>query len=243
MVIEIYLTLLFMVFCMYVIRTLTTTYETTGNTEEALEQIAEYRTYCINQWISLLAFWLKIEVQGDEIKCTAPAFNQTLVTFLKDNLQIDALFDWECQQMVVESTVYTDCGDYATHKELFNIEDYMLKTEELYAFVSRAKDEYTEFHDLTKEDVLTLTKQLKAISTPYADQKEAQEHFFDTMAELMLMMRRKKFRTNRPLVNIYANLVSYLWSEYSEEFMAFLGAEEKPEENQPTESENIEGNE
>ena len=39
-----------------------------GDQEAILQSIAEYRTYIINQWLSLLAFWLGIKVDEAQTK-------------------------------------------------------------------------------------------------------------------------------------------------------------------------------
>lgn len=226
MFINIYLFILCGTFGLIVFKTFFTTYETTGDTESALEQITEYRMGLVNQWISLLGFWLKVEIGKDDVKCASPAFNQTLITFLKDNLEFNALFDWSHKRMVLESNAYSTKGNYNSRKKTFRLANHMLSTDKLYKFVMKAKDEYLEYQELSADDVTLLTQQIKAISTPYGDENEAKEQFFTTMAELMILMRRKKCRRNRDLVNVYANLVHYLWRQHGEQFLEFLKDEE-----------------
>ena len=57
-------------------------------TEEGLNLISEYRTYIVNQWICLLAFWCGIKVEDAKTKLVAPGLNQNGIYFFYQNLEV-----------------------------------------------------------------------------------------------------------------------------------------------------------
>ena len=46
---------------------------------ELLQHIAEYRSYMVNQWVCLLAFWFNIKPEDAQTKLLCPAPNQNAV--------------------------------------------------------------------------------------------------------------------------------------------------------------------
>lgn len=219
---------------------------------ELLQHIAEYRSYMVNQWVCLLAFWFNIKPEDAQTKLLCPAPNQNAVYFFHENIEVYTFFSWNDNTMEVKTSVFDEDDGYISHNQVFRIANGSLETDRLFDFISQAKKEHYGYYDLSADDVITITKQLKLL--PEDKDKDAVKlQYFDTMAEFMIMMRQKKNRSNRKLFKTYIGLVHFLWQNYSEEFLKyldmteeqFLNIEKDDEELSDIKenSENIEGNE
>ena len=219
---------------------------------ELLQHIAEYRSYMVNQWICLLAFWFNIKPEDAQTKLLCPSPNQNAVYFFHENIEVYAFFNWNSNMMEVKTSVFNEDDGYISHDQVFRIANGSLETDKLFNFISQAKKEHYRYYDLTVDDVITITKQLKLLPKD-ANQDAVKLQYFDTMAEFMLLMRQKKNRNNRKLFKTYTRLVDFLWQNYSEEFLKFLDMTEEQFLNIQKDddelsdinenSENIEGNE
>lgn len=194
--------------------------------DELLQHIAEYRSYIVNQWICLLAFWFNIKVDEAQTKLLCPAPNQNAVYFFHENIEVYAFFSWNDNIMKVKTSVFNEDDGYISHEQVFRIANGSLETDRLFDFISQAKKEHYGYYDLSADDVITITKQLKLI--PEDKDKDAVKlQYFDTMAEFMILMRQKKNRNNRKLFKTYIGLVHFLWQNYSEEFLKYLDMTEE----------------
>lgn len=193
---------------------------------ELLQHIAEYRTYMINQWICLLAFWFNIQADKAQTKLLCPAPNQNAVYFFHENIEIYAFFSWNDNTMEVKTSVFDDEDGYIAHDKVFSISNGSLETDKLFDFILQAKKEHYDYYDLSADDVIAITKQLKFI--PKDNNTDAVKlQYFDTMADLMILMRQKKNRNNRKLLKTYMGLVHFLWQTYGEDFLKYLGMTEE----------------
>ena len=219
---------------------------------ELLQHIAEYRSYMVNQWVCLLAFWFNIKPEDAQTKLLCPSPNQNAVYFFHENIEVYAFFNWNDNIMEVKTSVFDEEDGYISHDQVFRIANGSLETDKLFEFISQAKKEHYGYYDLSADDVITITKQLKLL--PEDKDKDAVKlQYFDTMAEFMIMMRQKKNRNNHKLFKTYIKLVDFLWQNYSEEFLKyldmteeqFLNIQEDDEELSDINenSENMEGNE
>lgn len=219
---------------------------------ELLQHIADYRSYMVNQWVCLLAFWFNIKVDEAQTKLLCPSPNQNAVYFFHENIEVYAFFNWNENTMEVKTSVFDEEDGYISHDQVFRITNGSLETDKLFNFIAQAKKEHYGYYNLSADDVITITKQLKLL--PEDKDKDAVKlQYFDTMAEFMIMMRQKKNRSNRKLFKTYIKLVDFLWQNYSEEFLKyldmteeqFLNIEKDDEElsNINENDENIEGNE
>ena len=219
---------------------------------ELLQHIAEYRSYMVNQWVCLLAFWFNIKPEDAQTKLLCPSPNQNAVYFFHENIEVYAFFSWNDNIMKVKTSVFDEDDGYISHEQVFRIANGSLETDKLFNFIAQAKKEHYGYYGLSADDVITITKQLKLL--PEDKDKDAVKlQYFDTMAEFMIMMRQKKNRSNRKLFKTYIKLVDFLWQNYSEEFLKyldmteeqFLNIEKDDEElsNINENDENIEGNE
>ena len=196
-------------------------------TNDALQQIAECRTYLVNQWICLLAFWFGIKTEQAQTKLVTPGPNQNGIYFFYQNLEIYAFFDWETETMTVKTSVYDEDDGYLSHSKVFSIKNGMLESEKLFNFIYQAKEEHYGIYELTAEDVIGLTKQLKISKQAFESEDAALEHLFDNMADFMMLMRQKKFRNDKKLIKIYMGLVFWLWQKHGKEFLQFLDVPEE----------------
>ena len=201
--------------------------------EDGLKQIAEHRTYLVNQWICLLAFWFDIDVKKAQTKLTTPGINQNTVYFFFENLEIYAIFDWDRNAMEVKTSVFDEDEGYLTHNKVFSIANGSLDTAALFAFVQQAKEEHYGKYEITADEVIEIVKQIKTMSKAFPSEDAAENHLFNNMADLMIIMRQKKLRNNPKLMKVYMGLVYYLWAQYGKEFLKFLEVEEL----EPTEKE------
>ena len=193
---------------------------------ELLQHIAEYRSYMVNQWVCLLAFWFNIKPEDAQTKLLCPAPNRNAVYFFHENIEVYAFFSWNDNIMKVKTSVFNEDDGYISHEQVFRIANGSLETDRLFDFISQAKKEHYGYYDLSADDVITITKQLKLI--PEDKDKDAVKlQYFDTMAEFMLLMRQKKNRNNRKLFKTYIGLVHFLWQNYSEEFLKYLDMTEE----------------
>ena len=193
---------------------------------EFLQHIAEYRSYMVNQWVCLLAFWFNIKPEDAQTKLLCPSPNQNAVYFFHENIEVYAFFNWNDNMMEVKTSVFDEEDGYISHDQVFRIANGSLETDKLFDFISRAKKEHYGYYGLSADDVITITKQLKLI--PEDKDKDAVKlQYFDTMAEFMILMRQKKNRSNRKLFKTYIGLVHFLWQNYSEEFLKYLDMTEE----------------
>ena len=91
-------------------------------------------------------------------------------------------------------------------------------------------------------DVIAITQQIKNLAKGFPSDDAAKNHLFDNMADLMILMRKKKLRNNKNLMQVYSGLVYWLWNSYGKEFLEYLQLDEEPQDNK-TKQEKVEGNE
>ena len=213
---------------MHLIRKSDETYEEVEQEvpSELLQHIAEYRSYMVNQWICLLAFWFNIKPEDAQTKLLCPSPNQNAVYFFHENIEVYAFFNWNDNIMEVKTSVFDEEDGYISHDQVFRIANGSLETDKLFNFISQAKKEHYGYYDLSADDVITITKQLKLLPKD-ANQDAVKLQYFDTMAEFMLLMRQKKNRNNRKLFKIYMRLVDFLWQNYGAEFLKYLDMTEE----------------
>lgn len=212
-------------------------------TEEGMCELAEYRTYMINQWISLLGFWFDTKVEESQTKLVMPGINQNALFFFHENIEIYAIFDWEKCGMEVKTSVYKEDGGYIRHVKYFSIANGSFETDKLYDFIKRARIEHYGEYELSPEDVTAVTKQLKELSKGISPD-DARYNFYDHMADLMILMRKKNYRKDKKLLQTYFGLVYYLWAAHKDEFLKFLELpEETIDQDTKENNENIAGNE
>ena len=75
---------------------------------ELLQHIAEYRSYMVNQWVCLLAFWFNIKPEDAQTKLLCPSPNQNAVYFFHENIEVYAFFSWNDNTMEVKTSVFDD---------------------------------------------------------------------------------------------------------------------------------------
>ena len=193
---------------------------------ELLQHIAEYRSYMVNQWVCLLAFWFNIKPEDAQTKLLCPSPNQNAVYFFHENIEVYAFFSWNDNTMEVKTSVFDEEDGYISHDQVFRITNGSLETDRLFDFISQAKKEHYGYYGLSADDVIAITKQLKLLPKD-ANQDAIKLEYFDTMAEFMLLMRQKKNRNNHKLFKTYMKLVDFLWQNYSEEFLKYLDMTEE----------------
>ena len=211
---------------------------------ELLQHIAEYRSYMVNQWVCLLAFWFNIKPEDAQTKLLCPSPNQNAVYFFHENIEVYAFFSWNDNTMEVKTSVFDEDDGYISHDQVFRIANGSLETDKLFDFISQAKKEHYGYYGLSADDVIAITKQLNLLPED-ANKDAVKLQYFDTMAEFMLLMRQKKNRNNRKLFKIYMRLVDFLWQNYGAEFLKYLDMTEDDDELSDINenSENMEGNE
>ena len=197
-------------------------------TEEGVKQLSEYRTYMVNQWLCLLTFWFNIKVEEAETKMVTPGIDQTGIYFFYENIEIYTLFDWQRLLMEVKTSIYEENGGYKKRIKHFSFKDGSFPTDRLYNFVLKSINMHASQNHLTPEDMKALLPQIKAMGEAATlSDEEAREHFFTYMAELIILMRKKRLLKNKKLVDTYMGLLFYLWSVYGEEFIQFLTQDEE----------------
>ena len=197
-------------------------------TEEGVKQLSDYRTYMVNQWLCLLAFWFDITVEEAETRMVTPGIDQTGIYFFYENIEVYALFDWQRLLMEVKTSIYEENGGYTKRIKHFKLRDGSFPTDRLYNFVMKSANQHASQNHLTNEDIKMLLPQIKAMGeASNLTEEQLREQFFTYMAELIILMRKKKLLKNKKLVDIYLGLLFYLWSTNSEEFMQFLTQDEE----------------
>jgi hypothetical protein len=216
-----------------------------GDPEAAIQQIAEYRTYMVNQLVCLIAFWLKVQPQELQTKLLTPQFNQNVVIIYYENFEVTASFFWETYTVLIKTSIYSDEGEYIEDQKAFNISNNIFENEKLYNFINAAIVRYRNETEVTVEDLGYIIQQLKIQAEGFESEDAAKTYLFNYMSDLMLLMRRKKNRNNKKLMHTFAGLVYWLWNVYGNEFLEFLDISE--DELSATDlyedEENIEGNE
>lgn len=216
-----------------------------GDPEAALQQIAEYRTYMVNQWLCLLAFWLEIKPEDAKTKLLTPNYNQNVLYFYYENIEVAASFFWEDYVVMVKTSVYLEDDTYKEATRTFKFNSNVFNNDEMHKFIQEAINVHHEEYELTEDDMIGVIKQLKIAAKGFESEDAAREHLFNYMADLIIVMRQKKNRTNKKLTTTFAGLVFWLWNVYGDEFLKFLDVTEEEflgtnnEENE----EKIEGNE
>ena len=218
---------------------------TAGDPEAALQQIAEYRTYMVNQWLCLLAFWLEIKPEDAKTKLLTPNYNQNVLYFYYENIEVAASFFWENYVVMVKTSVYLEDDTYKEAMRTFKFNGNVFNNDEMHKFVQEAVNIHHDEYELTEEDMIGVIKQLKIAAKGFESEDTAREHLFNYMADLIIVMRQKKNRTNKKLATTFAGLVFWLWNVYGDEFLKFLDVTEEEflGTNNNENEENIEGNE
>ena len=217
----VFLVLLIGAVVVHLIRKSDETYEEVEQevSSELLQHIAEYRSYMVNQWVCLLAFWFNIKPEDAQTKLLCPSPNQNAVYFFHENIEVYAFFSWNDNTMEVKTSVFDEDDGYISHDQVFRIANGSLETDKLFDFISQAKKEHYGYYDLSADDVITITKQLKLL--PEDINKDAVKlQYFDTMAEFMLLMRQKKNRNKSKVaefrkmtdLNEFANILKPIYS-------------------------------
>ena len=125
--------------------------------DELLQHIAEYRSYMVNQWVCLLAFWFNIKPEDAQTKLLCPSPNQNAVYFFHENIEVYAFFNWNDNIMEVKTSVFDEEDGYISHDQVFRIANGSLETDKLFNFISQAKKEHYGYYDLSADDVITIT--------------------------------------------------------------------------------------
>jgi hypothetical protein len=200
---------------------------TAGDPEAALQQIAEYRTYMVNQWLCLLSFWLNIKPEEAKTKLLTPNYNQNVLYFYYENLEVAASFFWDDYVVVVKTSVYKEDGGYIELQKTFKFNSNVFDNDGMYKFIQEAINAHHEEYELTEDDMIGVIKQLKIAAKGFESEDAAREHLFNYMADLIIVMRQKKNRTNKKLTTTFAGLMFWLWNVYGDEFLKFLDVTEE----------------
>ena len=200
---------------------------TAGDPEAALQQIAEYRTYMVNQWLCLLAFWLNIKPDEAKTKLLTPNYNQNVLYFYYENIEVAASFFWDDYVVIVKTSVYKEDGGYIELQRTFKFNSNVFDNDGMYKFIQEAINAHHEEYELTEDDMIGVIKQLKIAAKGFESEDAAREHLFNYMADLIIVMRQKKNRTNKKLTTTFAGLMFWLWNVYGDEFLKFLDVTEE----------------
>ena len=198
----------------------------------ATQRIAEYRTYLINQFVSLCGFWLDAKFDESNTKFTCPGFNQNTLYCFVDNLEIYAFFDWNKDSLIVKTSVYTEKG-YIIHKQNFSLATKDLPDAALYKLVKQAQKEHDGLYSLSADEAMSIIKQLRLMKLSFEDEEQSKRVLFQMAADLMMTMRNEKnLRNNKELMLTYSTFIHWFWSVYEEEFLQFLNEDEETEGNE-----------
>lgn len=203
---------------------------------DLLQTIAEYRTYMVNQWLCLLAYWFGIESKDAQTKLVCPAPNQNCLYFFHENLEIQAFFNWNAEIMDVRVDIFDGDNGYTPLRQTFSISQGRLENDKLFLFIDKAKKIAYHQGELSADDVISIAKELKVLAKGFESEDAAKLHLFDSAADLMILMRNKKLRNNKKLLKFYMDFVYWLWNTHKKEFLEYLEMPEKEEEK-------VEGNE
>lgn len=202
---------------------------------DGVKQVAEYRTYIVNQWINLLSFWFDIDAKETQTKLTLIDANKNGLYFYHQNLEVYAMFDWTRDTMDVKTTVWVDPEGYKVHSKRFGIVNGGLEAEKLLEFVKIAKKEHYGLYELSPEEVNDITKELAKQDDAFNNEEEANCHLFNYMADLMILARDEKFRNDKKFMNIYMGLVYHFWQTKGDLFMKYLTEEDDPSDDEDNE--------
>lgn len=203
---------------------------------DLIQTIAEYRTYMVNQWLCLLAYWFGIEAKDTQTKLVCPAPNQNCLYFFYENLEIQAFFNWNAEIMDVKVDIFDEDNGYTPLRQVFSISQGRLENDKLFIFIDKAKKIAYHQGELSADDVISIAKKLKVLAKGFESEDTAKLHLFDSAADLMILMRNKKLRSNKKLLKFYMDFVFWLWNTNKKEFLEYLEMPEKEEEK-------VEGNE
>ena len=197
----------------------------TSEDDPTLKSVAEYRTYIVNYFISLLNLWLEEE---GAVSCYTTAPNQNLVSYLLDNMVIDALFVWEEEKVYVKVGHFSDSEGYKNKSFVLRLVNKTLPIGKLHKKIIAAVDEHDRLNFLTKDDVLNAAVQIS--NMPKMTAEEEKDKRFGSVLELMVMMKSKKYRNNKKLLKFYGRFIEAFLRGHREEFLEWLSKEEEKEE-------------
>ena len=197
--------------------------------EEYLEQVSEYRTHMVNQWATLLGFWFGVEVTKDMVKLTMPDYNLNVLYFYIDDIEVATYFDWGKDTIVVKATVYNGEEGYWCRSGIFSMKHKVFEVDKLHKFIEQVKIEHYELHELTADDVIDIARQLKDLNQPFQNDAAAKRYYFNVLADLLMLARRRKFRHDKKFMKIYASFFHHMWNTMGEEFIEFLNEDEAPQ--------------
>ena len=198
-----------------------------GDPEAALQQIAEYRTYMVNQWLCLLAFWLNIKPEDAKTKLLTPNYNQNVLYLYYANIEVAASFLWEDYVVMIKTSVYLEDDTYKEAARVFKFNSNVFNNDEMHKFIQESINIHHDEYELTEDDMIGVVKQLKIAAKGFESEDAAREHLFNYMADLIIVMRQKKNRTNKKLTTTFAGLIFWLWNVYGDEFLQFLDVTEE----------------
>ena len=166
---------------------------------------------------------------------TMPDYNLNLLYFYNDNMEVATYFDWGKDQMIVKVTLYSDMEGYWCRTGVFSMKNKVLDNDGLYKFIRIAQSVSHETNELTAEDVIAVAQEIKNLNQPFQDDAAAKRYYFNVIADLLMLARKKKFRRDRKFMKIYASLFHHMWNTTGEEFIEFLNGEDEPQKEESTE--------
>ena len=184
-----------------------------------LKMIGEYRTSIANYYCNLLEFWCGTGEFGHQV-C---GFNENLITYLKENLEVNAHFKWEEEVVEINTKVYSEIDGYVEKSRKFKFKNKTLPTKKIYKFIISASNLHEELNKTTSEDLFAIVAQLKGM--PAINATEAEKLLFDYTIETLSVMRSKKFRRNKKLLTLFIRLMNLVVRGHKDNFIKYISNE------------------
>ena len=190
--------------------------------DSILQHTSEWRTFVANKFINQILFWIDRDVGDVEVKLTTPYPNIDSLCLIADNMEIISTFNWEAGCLDMSIRVATG-DDFICREKSFKLRNFDVDLKKAFPFVSKMRDIHDHLNEISIEDVQDLWLHLRDNS----DESRDNADLFNATADLMLLMRKGKFRRNKELLRVHTELVRYVMNNCKEDFINFLKPNEE----------------
>lgn len=190
--------------------------------DSILQHTSEWRTFVANKFVNQILFWIDRDVGNVEVKLTTPYPNIDSLCLIADNMEIISTFNWEAGYLDMSIRVATG-DDFICREKSFKLRNFDVDLKKAFPFVSKMRDIHDHLNEISIEDVQDLWLHLRDNS----DESRDNADLFNATADLMLLMRKGKFRRNKELLRIHTELVRYVMDNCKEDFIQFLKPNEE----------------
>lgn len=184
----------------------------------SLQFASEWRTFIANKFINQILFWLDRDISEVEVKLTTPFPNIDSLCLIADNLELITTFKWEEGRAIISARI-SDGEDLQCYSKQICLKNFDVDSNTAFKFIKKVQTIHDHLNRISMEDIEDLWLHLRETSR---DDSRKNIDLFNATADLMLLMRKKKFRRDKEVLRIHTELVRHIMNYHKDEFIEFL---------------------